>query len=64
MKNLILLFALSFLTFCKSPSKPDKEQLLKVDREFSATAVEKDSTGLLSNLPILKQCFYAIAVCR
>jgi ketosteroid isomerase-like protein len=40
-KNLILLFALSFLTFCNPPVKPDKEQLLKVDREFSATSVEK-----------------------
>jgi ketosteroid isomerase-like protein len=41
MKNLILLFALSFLTFCKPPSKPNKEQLLEVDRKFSATSVEK-----------------------
>ena len=41
MKNLLILFALSFLTFCKPPVKPDKEQLLEVDRKFSATSVEK-----------------------
>jgi len=29
------------LHFCKHPVKPDKEQLLNVDREFSATSVEK-----------------------
>ena len=40
-KNLLLLFALSFLTFCKPPAKPDKEQLLEVDRKFSSTSVEK-----------------------
>jgi ketosteroid isomerase-like protein len=40
-KILILLITLGFLTFCKSPEKPGAEQLLEVDRSFSATAVEK-----------------------
>jgi ketosteroid isomerase-like protein len=38
---LIILFLFSLLTFCKLPVKPDSEQLLKADRKFSATSVEK-----------------------
>jgi ketosteroid isomerase-like protein len=40
-KILILFLAITFLTFCKPISIPDKEQILDADRKFSATAVEK-----------------------
>jgi ketosteroid isomerase-like protein len=40
-KILIILIALSSLTFCKPKAKPSAEQLLEIDRKFSATAVEK-----------------------
>jgi ketosteroid isomerase-like protein len=40
-KILISLITLFFLTFCKPAEKPGAEQLLEIDRKFSATAVEK-----------------------
>lgn len=41
MKNLTLLIILLTLTLCKPVVKPDKEELMEVDRRFSATSVEK-----------------------
>ena len=41
MKNLVLLIALFMLAFCKPMVKPDKQELLEVDRRFSDTSVKK-----------------------
>lgn len=41
MKNLVLLITLLLLTFCKPGIKPDKEELLDLDRKFSSTSTEK-----------------------
>lgn len=41
MKNQLFLIALLMLTFCKPAVKPDKQELLEIDRRFSATSVEK-----------------------
>ena len=41
MRNLILLFTLMFLASCKPSVIPGKEELLNVDRKFSATSTEK-----------------------
>ena len=42
MKNiLIALISFSFLMFCKPPEKPNSEQVLEIDRKFSAASEEQ-----------------------
>ena len=41
MKNIVLLISILMFTFCKPSVKPGKEELMEVDRSFSATSVEK-----------------------